>query len=58
MFVKCLEKCLISTVFFSQGKYKRLQRTLLHMNSDFIGISLSSAIIFLLLANVCFFSVS
>lgn len=24
------------------------------MNSDFIGISLSSAIIFLLLANVCF----
>lgn len=56
--VKCLEKCLISATYFpSQGKYKRLQMILLHVNSDFLGISPSSAVIFLFPDNLCFFSV-
>lgn len=56
--VKRLEKRLVSTTYFlSQGKYKRLRRILLHMNSDFLGVSPFSAAIFTLPANLCFFSV-
>lgn len=58
MFVKCLEKCLVSAMqFLSQGKYEMLQRILWHMDSDFLAVLPSSAFILLMLAKLCFCSV-